>query len=321
MTRSTLSILALAGTMLAGAAQAQPRCDDLQFRVWRPSGNTYFDFGQPVQLEPGEEAHLYIHYRAQGTTPYGTSASMGHAADYGFRGGYDSRAIFTFDKQNEDAKNNGRLELHAKGPGRFPIGYQITGVKSSGAFDRLPANCRKGLVEVQVGKGGSGGGGKPSPNKPSGMSARRAAQELSRGIHLDLMPWQNKPFEPTEVDAVLRRGRAALVDITTAVLKSRAFQDGAYDHILDSRPELAREAGGTPRVGVIAQSLLADLQKRFFGDLRVTENEHRNQMQSLLSCLQNPEGSGCRSAADAMINHPNYAQHHREALDAIEAGS
>ncbi len=327
MTRQRTTLLFVIAALLAGVVQAQPRCDDVKFRIWRPSGNTYFDFGQTLTLQPGEKAHLYIHHRSNGDNPYGTSASIGHAADYGYRGGYKGQDVFTFNKQSADDQSNGRLEIQAKGPGQFPVGYRITGVRASGLFDRLRPGCREGLVQIQVGRGGNGGnggggggGGGGSRPAPTGISAQRAAQQLSRGIHMALMPWQNQPFDPAEVNAVLRRGRPALVDVATKIMKSSDFQQGSYQRTLDENPDLARAAGGTPRVGIVAGTLLDSLQKQFFGDLRVTQNEHRDLMESLLSCLNRPEGPGCRGVAEGLVNHPNFAQHHREEMAVIEAG-
>lgn len=301
----------------AGAAAAEHECSAVTFRTWTQSGNTWFDYGQQVTAEPGVETHLYIHFAGQAPTPYRTSARIGHASEHGYRVREGTAA---FRRQNPDDVQAGRLILDAQGQGQAVLGYEITDIAKAGAMASLPPACRKGMVVVQIGDAPVADA--PRDRRADERAARLAAQQLNRRLHLALEPWdQDVPQSEATIEEIMRAGRDTIVDMAAAILANDEYPDRSWDWTIESNSDLASLGRQrTPRVGMVADRLLEDIYSRLFGGLRVTPEEHRNLITSLMSCLNRRTGTAsCDQLAKDLIEHPNYAQYNAEQLEAIRA--
>ena len=108
MIQRILVLLGLALLLTAGSVAAA--CPQVQFRVWTSSSSDYFNHGDTLSIAPGRETHLYIHHRAQGSSPFRTSAKIGHAVDFGIRGA-TNRGVVAFQRQSHEDRQAGRLVL------------------------------------------------------------------------------------------------------------------------------------------------------------------------------------------------------------------
>lgn len=311
---STMIVLGLAAT----ATIAQAECDQITFRAWTSTGETWFAQGEPVIVAPDVETHLYVHHDAgPGSTPYRTRAQMGHASDFGFR---VRSGNVTFRRQQPADAQAGRLVLNAQNAAEAVLGYRITNISQAGVFDRLPAKCRTGVVSVQVRRAGNGGGGSGNGGGEDPQAANLASRQLQRRIHLALEPWETSPnADADEIAEIRKRGRDAVIEIAARVLSSQEFRDSSWDWTVEGQQDLSYTSEHyTPRVGVVANRLLDEIYARLYGGQRVDSQTQRRNLEDLMACLDSRGDRGaCGELARRLVSHQHYSDHNREPLEAI----
>ncbi len=296
-------------------------CDEISFRIWRPDAEaTYYAKGELIRLEPGIEAHLYVHHQSQSATPYTTSAAVGDPKKLGIRGQYDA-SVLALRPQNDNHRRTGHVIIDTKSAGRTRLGYRISGIAKDGLFNRLPEACRQGLVTVQVDandtRPGTGAGSGSTPE------ARKAARGLTHTLEKALLPWLKAEVDAEELAMVLRDGREGLVRHAGQLMRSEAFQNDSYEATIDADPTLSaqyeREGDLTP--ASVANVALEVAYRHLYGEeIRPEGKLHKANLELLLDCVTR-DGSrrdyGCDTLAERLLASPAYTQRHRDALDAI----
>jgi len=306
-------LLALTLALAVVAPALGQSCDAVGLRIWRPDQQeTRYAHGDVIRLEPGIEAHLYVHHASRSQYPYATSAKIGYPQDVGLRLSFDSRVLALRAQSDKDRKE-GRLIFTTQAPGRTNLGYRITGVSQPGVFERLPARCRRGAVTIEVIDHGTGNGDQVSP------ATRQAARALAHELEKSLLPWRKAQVDDQELAWVLAHGRQGLVRMAATLLRSQAFREGSYYATIDADPRLHAEAEhrGDVEPSRVAEALLEGVYQTLYGELRPQRNLHLANRQALLACVSE-EGkareAACDQLAERLLASPAYTQRHRDAL-------
>jgi hypothetical protein len=151
LTTSVLGVAALPSTAFAA-------CPEISFRLWQPTGETWYDGNDVIQIAPGQEGHIYVHVKGR-STPYSTSATIGYPQEFGLAG--DAREVerrVRMQAQNNDDRSQGRIRFRTDETGQIQLGYRLSGIASPGTWSNVPDNCRTGAIAIAVGQGFVPGG-------------------------------------------------------------------------------------------------------------------------------------------------------------------
>ena len=108
---SAASALLMAALSSPAAVAAGP-CSEIQYRLWQEDEVSWFEHGETVEVLEGEEAHLYLHVRGKGSTPYSASADMGYPSAFQLGGdAYQVRRHLKMEAQDSSDRRAGRIRF------------------------------------------------------------------------------------------------------------------------------------------------------------------------------------------------------------------
>ncbi len=325
-TALTFLALTLALALIPAQAWAAASCD-LQFRIWtRDAGNVFYDYGQPIVVKSGVESHLFIHHDAQGPNPYSTSGEIGHLSTLGLGRHIDMPQHLTWKAQDSDDLAVARLELSPQQPGEVILGYRLTGVAKAGVFERLPADCRQGRLNIRV-----EGAKRRSASRPlsaDGRDANRAAEDVVRVLYSSLLGQGDGSLDHAHVVQVTEQGHRGAVFVAMELVSSPAFVGHVYQSTAEKRPGDRRiERFGNTGGRVSGQQAIETSLQRLYGQLygdagAIQLDDHRQNIAEMYECLragakQEDRQGACRRLGRALIKTRAFAEHHQELISQL----
>lgn len=172
----THGLLLLAALVLAAAPAAQAQqCGDLILRVTQGDyEQSFFGFG-PVILKPHQQGHIRAYWRSNSPDPYTLSVEYGHPSKFGYQGQNPTqvRQIIRMELQKPQNIERGRVVFNTVNAGQTTIGFRIQGSKNKSVFNKIPQQCRSGVLTIRV-EGQQHGnhpghGGNPGSSTVAGM--------------------------------------------------------------------------------------------------------------------------------------------------------
>lgn len=295
----------LAVFMLAPAALWAAPCDDVIVRLWQRDNEFWYDYGEAVEIESGEEGHIYLHVRSRSPNPYGTSAEIGYPREVGGgrrigpRSDESAREVarhLDLKPQSADDRRDGRLRLQAKAPGRTSLGYRIEAVAGRGDLGDLPPPCRSGEVTIHV-KGDGRGSGGPRPGPVDLSTPQGAAHGVVRILFRGLLQRDHlEPYPDSYVSWVYEGDRDGAMRLGGEMVASREF----------------REKGARSN----REQLLHDIYHDLYGQQKPSPSAYEEDRQDLDACLAGGE-SACRRLGANLVGSPLFYEQHRGLIDTL----
>ncbi len=313
LTSSFVRLLAIGSLgLIASSQSAEAACEgQVFFRLWQQSGETWFDAGQEIQIQSGQQGHIYIHVKGRGQQPYTTNASVGYPGEYGYQG--DALVVersVRMQAQNGEDRNNGRIRFNADQQGLVYLGYRINGVTPPGSLNSVPGNCRVGAIPIRVvgapnsgggrGDGGRGGGrgdngddydrgdrgggddyGRGDRGDNGGAHSGRGnnARDLVVLLYEGILRREDAgQIDEGYVRLVQREGVEGLTQATISMLKSNEFHDQAL-----RRTEA--EHGRSRDREKLTDALLWDIYSDLYGRNEPQQRKVDQDYDDLASCL------------------------------------
>ena len=302
-----VAALALALPAPGGAADC-----DVKFRLWQQGENTYYDHGEPLVLQRGEKADLYIHVKSRSRNPFSTSADIGAAADFRV-GSQRQRDVNRVLKLRGHDARKGKVSLEAVAGGETALGYRITAVAKPGRLQDVARDCRTGQVRITV----EDAQGIVDPPPSGSASAGEAAQQLITDLLIGIL--RQRPSEvdddyPNEwFDWVQASGLDGLVEVAEILTASAEFHDAAIPR---TRAALSREGISTHGLSrrQLEEHLLEDICESLYGNLVPNEYTLERLANTLGACLAGGQLGSCQRLGRDLLNQREYAEHNRRLL-------
>jgi hypothetical protein len=314
-----LNVLIASALAAATAGPLGAQCDT-SFRIWQAgaSDNPYYNYGEEVVLEVGDQVDLYVHaYSSGATNPYGASAEIGAPADLGV-GRETLRDVGRVLHIRDSDPRNGTIRLTAVAAGRTALGYRITGVSPPGKLERVPERCRTGKVSVTVQEASvATPRASPPPAQTADAAVRGLIGRLFTGI-LRRTEAEVGEIPRSFIDQVQRGGFQGLISVATTMTSSPEFRDWSL-----ARTSKALEASGVAASGLsreaLESQLLNDMYASLYGAGSQPYANARQRMTGFLSgCISGRAGNdACSRLARDLLTQPQYQAYNGELLQYV----
>ena len=148
----TIRYLLISAFCLAMAQASFAQCGDVIYRVTQGDETRSYSGNEALVLDAGQPGNIRIYYRSNGQTPHTLAAKWGNPGEFGYRriDPITVRRVIKMDPQKQGGLQRGNVRFTAGTPGQTQIGYQITGANKSDVFNKVPKQCRTGIVTVVV---------------------------------------------------------------------------------------------------------------------------------------------------------------------------
>jgi len=180
------SLAAIGAAVLLAVASAPPasaQCNDLVIRAFQGNYEQSFRGGDEIVLLPNRDGHIRMYWRSGGEDPYTLTADFGNPSQFGMRGEDPRRVVrvIRMNPQDPGARSRAKVTFTTGQPGRTTIGYHIVTAPRKDVYNRIPAQCRKGILTIRVQPGGGYQG--QGPGQGPGYGAPPASRPPSN------VPW------------------------------------------------------------------------------------------------------------------------------------
>ncbi len=305
-------------TLLAAAPLEAADCQT-RYRIWQDGNNTFYKYGEVIVLGVGDKVDLYIHaYPSRSEHPYSASADIGAPTAFGV-GRHQPQDVSRVLKLGKHDPRKGKISLTAAAAGRTGLGYQITGVVSPGALDKIPRGCRIGEVKITVrgASAGKGPGQRPGP-APTVGSANDATHALIQQLYTGILrrgAAEARDYPDSFFDQVQRSGVQGLISIAETMCSSPEFRQTSLTRTSEALAKTGVATRGLSRQ-VIESQLLTDIYSSLYGPGSVPyANAQRRMAGDLSSCISGRAGNeACKRLGRDLLTQPQYQGHNRDLL-------
>ncbi len=311
-----LGNILLVSALLAGPLEAAT-CDT-RYRIWQDGDNTFFKYGEVIELTVGDKVDLYIHaYPSRSKHPYSASAEIGAPTAFGV-GRHRPQDVKRVLRLGKVDQRKGKISLTATAAGATALGYQITDVVRPGRLEEVPRGCRIGQVRITVKGAGSQGGKDPRPvSRPS--SANDAAHQLIMQLYTGILrrdEAEAEDYPDSFFDQVQRDKLQGLVSIAETMTSSPEFRNAALSRTKQALAKTGVATGGLSE-GVLENQLLSDIFTSLYG-AEPYEDARRRMASYLSACLSRRGGDAeCRRLGKDLLTQPQYGGHNYDLLQKL----